>query len=163
MDPTSVSSFFDEVSKIAADQAVLKNPELHSQYGRQLLQGQDVEKEHTDTIKWLKHNPDAPVTAATRSIASDHLGEDPKYYTHLKEMEDKYKEGMARVLKIAMSAETLKSLKDLPGISKAKVTAAYLRQKPPPIPSAARRLLPTGKVVGGGGHEIMPGVHIGRM
>lgn len=46
----------------------------------QLKMGIEVEKEHYSDIP-------------TRTkIAKDHLREDPLYYTHLKEMEDKYKE-----------------------------------------------------------------------
>jgi len=110
MDAGTVSSFADEIGDVAKGERAalkysspeappgIKNPDQQSPYGRQLLKGQEVEKEHKDTIGWLKKNPDAPLEAATRSIASDHLDEDRKYYTHLKEMEDKYKEAMVHGL-----------------------------------------------------------------
>lgn len=106
MDQGTVSAFADEMGSVGqGERAALKyssteappgvkNPDKQSPYGRQLLQGQEVEKEHKDTIGWLKKNPDAPLESATRSIASDHLDEDKKYYTHLKEMEEKYKQAM---------------------------------------------------------------------
>ena len=49
----------------------------------QVAKGMKVEREHTN-------NP-----TMAREIASDHLTEDKKYYTHLKEMEDKYVEKKA--------------------------------------------------------------------
>jgi 8-oxo-dGTP pyrophosphatase MutT (NUDIX family) len=49
----------------------------------QIQKGMKVEKEHTD-------NP-----ALAKEIATDHLTEDKNYYTHLKEMEDKYVEKKA--------------------------------------------------------------------
>ncbi len=45
----------------------------------QLEMGMQVESEHT------------PCPILQKKIAIDHLTEDPQYYTHLKEMEDKYK------------------------------------------------------------------------
>jgi hypothetical protein len=48
---------------------------------KELAMGIEVEKEHTN-------DPDH-----AREIGMDHLTEDPKYYTHLKEMEDKYVDG----------------------------------------------------------------------
>jgi len=45
----------------------------------QILKGIEIEHEHTD-----KDN-------IAKAISMDHLTEDPKYYTHLKAMEDKYK------------------------------------------------------------------------
>jgi len=47
---------------------------------KELQMGIKVEKEHTDS------------DAIARRIALDHLTEDKLYYTHLKEMEDKYKD-----------------------------------------------------------------------
>ena len=47
---------------------------------KELEAGQKVEREHTKDKK------------AQKEIARDHLTEDPKYYTHLKEMEDKYQD-----------------------------------------------------------------------
>ena len=106
MDQGTVSAFFDELGNVAqGERAALKysaaeappgvkNPDKQSPYGRQLLQGQKVDEEHKGTIGWLKKNPDATLTQATRSIASEHLDEDKKYYTHLDEMEKKYKEAM---------------------------------------------------------------------
>ena len=44
----------------------------------QIAKGKKVEREHTN-------NP-----AMAEEVAKDHLTEDKKYYTHLKEMEDKY-------------------------------------------------------------------------
>lgn len=44
----------------------------------QIAMGKKVEREHTN-------NP-----AMAEEISKDHLTEDKKYYTHLKEMEDKY-------------------------------------------------------------------------
>jgi hypothetical protein len=44
----------------------------------QIAKGMKVEREHTN-------NP-----AIAKEISSDHLSEDPAYYTHLKAMEDKY-------------------------------------------------------------------------
>jgi len=82
------------LKRAAPEPPGVKNPEAHSPYGRQLLKGEEVEKEHKGTIGWLKKNPDAPLETATRSIASEHLEEDPKYYTHLEEMENKYKQAM---------------------------------------------------------------------
>lgn len=87
-------SLFNELAKIAE----------HSPYGQQLRMGEKVEREHAGTIGWLKKNPDAPPSAAYRSIASEHIDEDEKYYTHLKEMEDKYKK------KEASLREALKQL-----------------------------------------------------
>jgi hypothetical protein len=49
----------------------------------QLRMGRKVELEHTND------------PAKANEIAKDHLSEDPKYYTHLKEMEDKYVEKTA--------------------------------------------------------------------
>lgn len=49
----------------------------------QLRMGRKVEREHTN-------NP-----AAANEVARDHLTEDKKYYTHLKEMEEKYVEKTA--------------------------------------------------------------------
>ena len=46
----------------------------------ELALGIKTEMEHTDNEEEAK------------SIAKDHLKEDPSYYTHLKEMEDKYKD-----------------------------------------------------------------------
>lgn len=94
-------------------------PDKQSPYGRQLLMGQEVEKEHKGTINWLKKNPDAPLEAATRSIASEHIPEDKKYYTHLKEMEEKYKTAMWTGLfdeleKIGMGKELYEAMKGLP-------------------------------------------------
>ena len=80
METLALSAFFDELEKIGE----------HSPYGRQLKMGEKVEEEHKGTIGWLKTHPKSPLKAATRSIASDHLDEDKKYYTHLKEMENKY-------------------------------------------------------------------------
>lgn len=82
----SYGPFFDELQKIAEQ----------SPYGRQLQMGEKVEEEHKGTIGWLKKHPEAPPKAAFRSIAADHLDEDRKYYTHLKEMEDKYKDKKAQ-------------------------------------------------------------------
>lgn len=45
---------------------------------KQLAMGIKVEKEHTSDPK------------AAKKISLDHLSEDPLYYDHLKEMEDKY-------------------------------------------------------------------------
>jgi len=98
MHPAAVSAFFSEfgdLMKVAELPSVVKNPEKQSPYGRQLLEGQKIEEEHKDTVGWLKDNPEAPPKAAYRSIAADHLDEDKKYYTHLKEMEDKYKKTAA--------------------------------------------------------------------
>lgn len=47
----------------------------------QLKSGIEIEREHTQDRDKAKE------------IAKDHLTEDPKYYTHLKEMEAKYKRG----------------------------------------------------------------------
>jgi hypothetical protein len=102
-------------SSLEAPPGRIKNPEKQSPYGRQLLKGQKVEREHTGTIRWLKKNPDAPVDTATRSIASDHLDEDPMYYDHLHEMESKYKRAQVTAFfdelqKIAFEMGQLKAL-----------------------------------------------------
>ena len=103
MDRGTVASFFDEMGDVGKNEraalkyssmeapAGVKKPENQSPYGRQLQMGQKIEREHKDTVGWLKKNPDAAPETAFRSIASDHLDEDKKYYSHLKEMEDKYK------------------------------------------------------------------------
>jgi hypothetical protein len=44
----------------------------------QILKGIEIEHEHTDK------------DSIAKAISMDHLTEDPKYYTHLKEMEEKY-------------------------------------------------------------------------
>ena len=49
---------------------------------RQLAMGIKVEMEHTDD------------RTVAREIALDHLAEDPSYYTHLQEMENKYAKSM---------------------------------------------------------------------
>jgi hypothetical protein len=130
MDAGTVSAFVDEMGDVGKNERAaskysamempgkIKNPDKQSPYGRQLLQGQEVEKEHKGTINWLKKNPDAPLEAATRSIASEHIPEDKKYYTHLKEMEEKYKTAMLRGL--------FDELQKIAG--------------PPPIPSFAKTL-----------------------
>ena len=58
---------------------------------KQLARGVDIEAEHdgrrgkgTDVVRGN------PINQA--KIAMAHLNEDPKYYSHLKEMEDKYGE-----------------------------------------------------------------------
>ena len=64
----------------------------------QLAMGREVEKEHTDTIKWLiqKLGPGPGYTddvlaklidEIAERIAQDHLRELPDYYTRLKRME----------------------------------------------------------------------------
>ena len=97
----------------------------HSPYGRQLLMGRKVEREHKDTVGWLKKNPDATLDQATTSIASDHLGEDRKYYTHLKEMEDKYKQKKASAwgkMVQALRRARKQGIVDLPGDPMAKAS-----------------------------------------
>lgn len=92
----SYDSFFDELRKIAEQ----------SPYGRQLLMGEKVEEEHKNTVGWLKKHPEAPPKAAFRSIAADHLDEDKKYYTHLKEMEDKYKKSKLEKASVYAAEQT---------------------------------------------------------
>ena len=58
----------------------------------QIKMGIVVEKEHTDTIKWLveKFGGEATediINEAAKRIAEDHLKELPDYYTRLKKME----------------------------------------------------------------------------
>ena len=77
----SYRSFFDELNKLGEQ----------SPYTKQLRMGMKVEEEHKGTIGWLKKHPDATLPQATASISTEHLDEDGKYYTHLKEMENKYK------------------------------------------------------------------------
>jgi len=102
MDLGAVSYYSDEMNDVRKnenpvekDSALgppeIKNKSKQSLYGRQILKGQEVEKEHKETIDWIKHHPETPLENATRSIAFDHLKEDPEYYTHLKDMEEKYK------------------------------------------------------------------------
>lgn len=57
---------------------------------KQLSIGNKIEKEHTDD----------PVI--TNEIAKDHLEEDPKYYDHLKEMEEKY----SSISKVFLNSKT---------------------------------------------------------
>lgn len=57
--------------------------------GGELKKGIEVEKEHIDTAEKLythKINPEQ----APKSIAKEHLKEDPKYYTKLEEVESKF-------------------------------------------------------------------------
>jgi len=64
----------------------------------QIAKGVKVEREHTNK------------PALAKEIAKDHLTEDKKYYTHLKEMEDKYVEKKA-----FWSGFKKRSLKGIPG------------------------------------------------
>lgn len=50
----------------------------------QLKIGKQVEKEHSNTLKYLKKHPNTPLSKAEERIAKDHLREDPYYYTKLK-------------------------------------------------------------------------------
>jgi len=77
--------------KVPGGRADKKKPEDFDP--KELAMGIKVEREHTD-------DPDMP-----REIAMDHLTEDPKYYTHLKEMENKYVKGAARGPKPPSKAE----------------------------------------------------------
>lgn len=52
-----------------------------------LQQGIKVELEHKDTIEKIKKDKNITAEAAAELIAKDHLGEDPEYYTKLKEVE----------------------------------------------------------------------------
>lgn len=55
---------------------------------KELIIGQKVESEHTKTIKYIKgylktHKKLPTNKAIFKSIAKDHLKEDPKYYSKL--------------------------------------------------------------------------------
>jgi hypothetical protein len=54
----------------------------------QVAMGMKIEQEHKDITKG---DP-----AMTRKIVNAHLKEDPEYYTHLQEMENKYKKKSLR-------------------------------------------------------------------
>jgi len=53
-----------------------------------LKQGTMVEKEHRNTLKYIKSNPNTPLKTAEQLIAKDHLNEDPLYYTKLETIEN---------------------------------------------------------------------------
>jgi len=52
-------------------------------------EGQKVEMEHSDTLRSLGV-PEDKIPEAAKKIAADHVKEDPEYYKHLKEMEEKF-------------------------------------------------------------------------
>ena len=61
----------------------------------QLKMGTIVEKEHVGTIKWLAEKlggeaNEGLINEVAQRIAQEHLREDAAYYTHLKEIEQKY-------------------------------------------------------------------------
>jgi hypothetical protein len=90
----SFPAFFDELQKIGEA----------SSFGKQLRMGELTEREHKGTVDWLKKNPQVKPEIAFGSIARDHLKEDPKYYTHLKEMEDKYRGKVGKLEKASVYA-----------------------------------------------------------
>jgi hypothetical protein len=65
-------------------------------HGSEKSKGVEVEKEHTGTLRDLVERTRAGgdekklIKDTLPNVASDHTSEDPKYYTHLKAMEDKY-------------------------------------------------------------------------
>lgn len=84
-----VRRFWDSAKQVGVGKQVKKAEELvhggkadnkpDSEFPKdQLRMGHKVEKEHTDSKQ------------IANEISKDHLTEDPKYYSHLKEMEDKY-------------------------------------------------------------------------
>lgn len=58
---------------------------------KELQMGREVEKEHLKTIRWIIESIQNGVTPSEdeicRSIALDHLDEDPAYYSKLKSLE----------------------------------------------------------------------------
>lgn len=57
---------------------------------KELQMGREVEKEHLKTIHWIIESIQNGVTPTEveicRSIALDHLDEDPQYYSKLKKL-----------------------------------------------------------------------------
>jgi hypothetical protein len=56
----------------------------------ELEMGLKVEKEHAETIRKIKANPEITEEEAEKMIAQDHLNEASNYYTLLAEMESKF-------------------------------------------------------------------------
>lgn len=85
-------NFVSEEDKKKIPEKILNDKDYE---GRQLKKecspcaGQKVEMEHKDTLIKLGV-PEDKLMEAAKMIASDHIKEDPEYYKHLKEMEEKF-------------------------------------------------------------------------
>ncbi len=77
-------------------QFIKENPEILAgkffKDGGELAKGIKTEKEHADTIKKI-YDHKVPLSKAPELIAKDHIEENPKYYTELQKMEQKFAGG----------------------------------------------------------------------
>jgi len=109
---------------------------MHSQdseFKKELKKGREIEREHSQTIKKLKQNPNRPKKKVYTDIAKDHLKEDPKYYTKLKkyvestdEQAKNRKRNYDEISEPKVSWETYKTLERRYGVEKAKQKAKSL-------------------------------------
>jgi hypothetical protein len=74
------------------DRIVCSNINEHFNKGGELQKGIKTEMEHKSTIDKFKRK-DVSDKQVAKSIAEDHLAEDPEYYSKLKKIEDSFKQG----------------------------------------------------------------------